>query len=143
MPRLSTWLGLLLVGLLLAGILIPTRPFCGRSKEESRSISVLSEISTACYIFRSEYGDFPQAKDAEPLWRQLCGDNPRHLRFYTAQDPKNPGFQDGWGRPILVRNRAGYLELRSGGKDEIYYTKDDIILDLSPEGLRLSVRRIN
>ncbi len=139
-PRLSTLVAVLLGGLFLAGILIPTGTHPGPSKEQATTKSLLSDIMTACYIYRSEYGMFPKVDDAAQLWRKLEGENPRKLRFFSPRDSGETGFRDAWDRPITVRNRSAYMELRSAGKDGIFFTKEDLVLDFSPEGLRRGVR---
>jgi hypothetical protein len=55
LPRVWTVLIVVLGGLLIAAILIPAVAVCGPSKETAVTKSVLSEIVTACYLYRQKY----------------------------------------------------------------------------------------
>jgi len=62
--------------------------------------------------------------------RGIEGDNPRKISFYSTieRNTKNGEFWDDWGKPLLMRKIADYIEIRSAGKDDIFFTEDDLTI---------------
>lgn len=127
-PIIVAGVGIVIV----AGILIPTVPHCGPSKETAVTQSRMSQLSTALAIYKQEYGDYPEPTDNQALLACLSGENPRGLRFYIpAEDEvRNGQLVDAWKHPIHIRRFENARQLRSAGKDGILYTKDDILLEV-------------
>ncbi len=120
-----------IVGLvILAGIIIPTGG-CGPSKETSRTRVEMSQAQVSLYLYNQEYGQLPEETDNPMIVQILEGDNPRRLKFYTAdrKRSKTGEFIDGWGMPLLFKPNDTGILIRSAGKDRLYYTKDDLTIE--------------
>lgn len=127
-PIIVAGMGIVIV----AGILIPTVPHCGPSKETAVTQSRMSQLSTALAIYKQEYGDYPEPTDNQTLLACLGLENPRRLNFYrpAAHEVRDGQLIDAWKHPIHIRRIENARQLRSAGKDGILYTKDDTILEV-------------
>ena len=76
-----------------------------------------------------EYGDLHSMRSNSETIKRLSGENGRKLIFFIPPDKfmKDGEYLDGWGKPLLIRIINHSVEIRSAGKDSIFFTKDDLV----------------
>ena len=117
---------------ILAGVIVPTGCGCGTSVETALTRQEIRQAGLALSLYRQEFGVFPPSTDNAAIGRSLTRDNPRKLSLYAFPDDRAPAYEfiDGWKRPLFFKTTPKGLLIRSAGRDGIFYTEDDITMEV-------------